>query len=148
MDNLYQNALKTHYSAPIGLNRSINSTHSAEGYNASCGDEITVSLQINENTINNIAFESDSCAICTASASILCEISMQKDLSSLRSLYQQLQHLLHRTENTELFHHKLKILQPIRQYPSRVNCALLPWQTLFQAFESPFPTQGNVTSDA
>ena len=138
MDNLYQQALKAHYSAPIGQNRRIDGTHSSDGYNASCGDEIRVTLQINKNTINDITFESDSCAICTASASILCEVSKQSDLESFRSIYQQLHAALQTTSDvSNLTHQTLKILMPIKQYPSRVNCALLPWQTAIEAIQSP-----------
>lgn len=149
MDNLYQAALKSHYSAPIGQNRSISVTHYSDGYNASCGDEISITLQIKENTIDDIAFESDSCAICTASASILCKISKQKDLNALQSSYQQLLAALKTsTDNFDLTHQELKILQPISQYPSRVNCALLPWQTAIQAMNSPIVEHKSLTSNA
>ncbi len=150
MDKLYQDALKAHYSTPTGQNRNINATHSSEGYNASCGDEICIELQLNETTIEDIAFESDSCAICTASASILCEVIKQKDLDCIPTIYHQLQAALNNTtsDTADLPHQQLEILQPIKQYPSRINCALLPWQTVIEALKSPINSQRNLTTNA
>jgi len=149
MDNLYQTALKSHYSKPIGLNRRICVTHCSDGYNASCGDEISITLQIRENIIDDIAFESDCCAICTASASIMCKISKQKDLTALELFYQQLLVALRPlADNIDTPHQELKILQPISQYPSRINCALLPWQTAIEAMNSPIDEYKGLTTNA
>ena len=151
MNNLYQDGLKVHYSNPTGQNRKIDVTHRSEGYNASCGDEIWIELQLNENTIDDISFESDSCAICTASASILCEFSKHHDRESIQSVYRQLRNSLNQdlTSNDGiLLHPQLEILQAISQYPSRINCALLPWQTAKQAFDSPIPKIRDLTSNA
>jgi nitrogen fixation NifU-like protein len=151
MNNLYQQALKRHYLDPVGLNKRINVSHFSEGYNASCGDEISLSMQVNSNseTICDISFESDSCAICTASASILCRLSIGIDRKTLQSHYQylktQLNHPCDSVNNNPLVvNHsetkktaELDILLPIGAHPGRINCALLPWQTAIAAFNSP-----------
>lgn len=44
-----------------------------EGENPSCGDHLTISANLADGTISEIRHESEACAICTASTSILTE---------------------------------------------------------------------------
>jgi len=141
MQQLYQEVLKAHYTSPIGLNKSIDETHVAEGYNATCGDEITIKLTINDKdlSIKDIAFESDSCAICNASASILCQQILDEDTSSLNNYYQQLKSKLEDKPSPTIDFHfpkELRSLIAVNAYPTRINCALLPWQTAIDALSS------------
>lgn len=136
---LYNDALKKQALNPIGLNKAINITHSVEGYNASCGDEITIHLElVDDNTrINDIAFETESCAICRASASLLCQSVEGLTNEKVASITKQLQIILKDTNldnQIELSKLNLELLSPISQFPSRVNCALLPWETLIDVF--------------
>ena len=149
MEKLYQTAIKAHSTSPIGRGEQINATHFSQGYNASCGDEIDFSLQLNPSSgnIENIAFQNDSCAICTASASILCELSIASNKENINALYHQLCVILGSEENydtsesftpqSEAKQKSLKILSPVGAHPSRVNCALLPWETVLTAFNHP-----------
>jgi nitrogen fixation protein NifU and related proteins len=140
MDDLYNTALMAHFSNPYGLDRSIDASHCSEGYNARCGDEITFYLAIsNGQQITDIAFESESCAVCTASASILCQLLRGKSRQTLHDNYQQLTSLFGKTKkfsNLKLTS-ELASLSNIALYPSRINCALLPWQTALDAIQSP-----------
>jgi len=136
---LYNDALKKQALNPIGLNKAISITHSAEGYNASCGDEITIHLElIDDNTrIKDVAFETESCAICRASASLLCQSVGDLSKEKVTSITKQLQNILKDTSTDnqiELAKLDLELLSPISQFPSRVNCALLPWETLVDVF--------------
>lgn len=149
MNELYQDALKQHYQSPEGRNRKIVASHFAEGFNGLCGDEISISLDLHaiDNSIENIAFESDCCAICTASASILCKISLNLTKESLKLIYQRLHAKLknqsladsclsHSHNNPLNDIQETQVLHPVSKYPARVNCALLPWQTALEAFEN------------
>ncbi len=148
MENLYQDALKTHYLNPIGLDEPICASHCSEGYNASCGDEVTILLDINPTgtLVNSIAFENDSCAICTASASLLCQFAVGKELKSIISCYQYLQKSLNKKDiskpDNQWFDSntspEIACLLSISAHPSRINCALLPWQTAIEAFDTPY----------
>ena len=141
MKELYQNVLKTHYTKPIGYNRTIEATHIADGYNPTCGDEITIRIKVSEKdqSIQNIAFESDSCAICNASASILCQEILFKDTRALNHYYQ---YLTSKFENEDFsmvdsdIPKQLNSLVAVNAYPTRINCALLPWQVAIDAINS------------
>ena len=137
---LYNDALKQQALNPIGLNKTINITHSVEGYNASCGDEITLHLELSDNNtlVRDISFETESCAICRASASLLCQSVTGQSTEQVAVITKKLQTLLkEKPDDYELAMEnlKLELLSPISQFPSRVNCALLPWETLIGAFK-------------
>lgn len=139
---LYQQVLKQHNNNPVGLAKSIQATHTAEGYNASCGDEIIFSLKLSNDfkTITDISFDCDCCAICKASASALCAVSEGRDIDFLKQQTSLLTQLLSQPEQqltAENLETKLEFLIPIRKHISRHNCALLPWQTALEACACP-----------
>jgi nitrogen fixation NifU-like protein len=140
VNKLYQEALKTHSSSPVGLEVFVNTTHYHDGYNSSCGDEINFSLEIEPTigTIKAISFSHDSCAICTASASILCEQVKGYTKQDFEVLFETLNSTLQGSPQENCSNTLIKILTPVSKFPSRINCALLPWQTVLAAFDSPF----------
>lgn len=142
MKELYQDSLKQHFSEPFGHQHPITATHRHEGYNASCGDEITLFLEIDEtgSKINNTSFESDCCAICKASASILCKSIKGKTIDHLTLSYDKLSDIFSgkdQQSNEGFEQQELDLLLPVKKHISRINCALLPWQTAMQACKSP-----------
>ncbi|MCW8875889.1 MAG: iron-sulfur cluster assembly scaffold protein [Kangiellaceae bacterium] len=132
LNQLYQQEIKDHNQNPIGHNRRFAQTHHAEGYNPSCGDELSIYLKINQQQeIEMIGFDSDACAICTASASLLCEHAEGKNLVDIQQDIGNISQSL--VQNTPLPYDTLSCLSPVSSHKSRVGCALLPWQTLAQA---------------
>ncbi len=136
LNQLYQDKIKQHSQSPVGSNLDFLPTHKAEGYNASCGDELEIYLQLNNHQlIKNIAFKSDACAICTASASLLCEYGINKSTTRLKQDSSDLTATLKSGKPLTL--KSMECLTAVSQYPSRINCALLPWETLLLAFNNP-----------
>ncbi len=132
---LYQQLIIDHNRAPIGKDKAFSFSHAMEGENPSCGDELNLYLKLNQQQIENIGFNSDACAICTASASLLCEQLNGKNLEqasamadSLRMYFLQ----VNSQQKTAEINNALAPLTAVSKYPSRVNCALLPWSTLDQ----------------
>ena len=70
LQDLYQSILIQHSKSPSHYGKFEGFTHFSEGYNALCGDAITIYLSVKEGTIEKASFESASCTICKASASI------------------------------------------------------------------------------
>ncbi len=131
---LYQQMIINHSREPIGKDKQFLFDHSAEGENPSCGDELTLYLKLylkfEQQHIENIGFTADACAICTASASLLCQQLNDKNLQQAAELALSLENKLV-SKQGEL-NPELDILTGVSQFPSRVNCALLPWSTLSQ----------------
>ncbi|TQV85044.1 Fe-S cluster assembly sulfur transfer protein SufU [Aliikangiella coralliicola] len=145
LKQLYQQTIKQHSQSPIGANAQFTPTHQAEGYNPSCGDELDIYLQLeptksaSTTQIKAIGFHSDACAICTASASMLCEHSEGKTVEELQKCVDDLSiSIKNRTTLSESLctSSPLNCLTAVSAYPSRINCALLPWQTLGRALQT------------
>ena len=91
----------------------------AEGENSSCGDQLKIYAKINDREIEEVKHDSDACAICTASTSILTE--------EIRGLSQN------EVENLD----KDWMLEKlgIEVSPMRMKCALLGLKTLQRGIE-------------
>ncbi|TQV72955.1 SUF system NifU family Fe-S cluster assembly protein [Aliikangiella marina] len=137
LNELYQQAIKTHSKNPIGKDLSFEATHRAEGYNPSCGDELSVYLTLNKESdkVTHIGFTGDACAICIASASLMCQHAPGKKTTALINDLNLLSQSLH--ERSDLTIETLNCLTAVSKHPSRINCALLPWKTLQQSFQNP-----------
>ncbi len=134
INQLYQQTIKQHSQSPVGLNASFAHTHELEGFNPSCGDELNIYIKLNSQTkvptIVNIGFTADACAICIASCSLLCTHGLNQSLQQLQQDYQSLAHSLNNKIPLQI--ELLNCLTGVSSHPSRINCALLPWQTLSQ----------------
>ena len=76
---LYRETVLQHTIEPVGFRADIDATHVNEQYNPLCGDRVEIRFRIAGTTIEAAAFDAESCAICMASASLLCqEISGQQ----------------------------------------------------------------------
>ena len=72
LKDLYREVVLTNANDPYGFEAAIESTHEAEGHNPVCGDTVVIQFRVINGTIAETAFHGASCAICMASASLLC----------------------------------------------------------------------------
>lgn len=138
-EELYQEVLLQHSRRPKNFGPLAGATHRAEGVNALCGDEVTVELRIEEDSIRAVHFQGSGCAICTASASILtCEVA-GATTDAARSLAEDFRRLAVTGEATAEVagRARLEVLGTVHRYPPRVKCATLAWETLLAAMDSP-----------
>ena len=110
-------------------------THSLEGVNPSCGDDITLQLRVKDGKIEDAGFIGSGCAISQASADIMLgKIIGQKTEDALRDA--KLFMRMIRGEATEEEIDSLEeasALRDIAHMPARVKCAMLGWRTLAEA---------------
>ncbi|WP_440873892.1 Fe-S cluster assembly sulfur transfer protein SufU [Thalassotalea sp. PLHSN55] len=132
---LYQQAMLTHHQTPIGFEKVIKVDQQQLGENAFCGDEINLMISCDHQHISDIAFSGDSCAICRASASILCQSILGLSFHQAFNFIKQTSQAL---INKDTLVNSLAPLNGVKQYPVRLQCALLPWQTLTTLIESKF----------
>jgi nitrogen fixation NifU-like protein len=128
---LYQEVILDHSRHPRHFGKLIGATHQAEGNNPLCGDEITLFVILNDQTIQNIQFTGTGCAICMASASLLTEHIAGKTLHQAQDSFAAFLHLAEKgTEPDRLTLGKLKVFASVHHFPLRVKCATLPWHAL------------------
>lgn len=125
--SLYQHTLLAHHKKPVGFERIIQFTDELDGHNAACGDDITIRINVEGSNIIQTAFSGESCAICRASASIMCQEIEKSNIKNFANVYSQ---LLASIKGEQAFIDIFLPLGAVVQYPVRQQCALLPWQTL------------------
>jgi len=133
---LYQDMIVDHSRSPRNFGPLEEATSSADGYNPLCGDRIRVWVDADADTIRKVSFEGQGCAISTASASIMTEMLKGKTRDEAARLI-DLFHDLVRGENSPggTDPGKLAVFAGVRDYPSRVKCAVLAWHALKAALE-------------
>jgi nitrogen fixation protein NifU and related proteins len=78
-DSLYREVILDHYKNPRGHGIIEGADAEAEGQNPLCGDEISISLAFDGDTISDVRFEGRGCAISQAATSMLTEIVVGRD---------------------------------------------------------------------
>ncbi|WP_411965011.1 Fe-S cluster assembly sulfur transfer protein SufU [Haloferax sp. YSMS24] len=86
--DMYRQQILDHYKNPRNHGRLNEPTFSHTGENPSCGDTITMDVQLADDgeTIERVAFSGDGCAISQASASMLTQRLPGKSLSELETM--------------------------------------------------------------
>jgi len=137
LQELYQQVIIDHGTKPRNLGTLSHCSHHAEGFNPLCGDELSLYLEVKNDIIEDIKFESKGCAISNASASLMSQFLKGKTLQQSEQAMQEFTDML---TNTPTAAHsdlgKLTILAGVNKYPARVKCATLVWHTLKAAFEN------------
>ena len=95
---LYRDAIRHHAANPVGYRQAIDATHRHEEYNPLCGDRIELALRIENQRVESAAFDGEACAICMASASLLCSLAPGEPVSRMLSLGAELKRALHGEE--------------------------------------------------
>lgn len=128
---LYQEMIVDHGRRPRNFRRIDQATCRAEGFNPLCGDRIVVYLDCADGCVRDAAFEGQGCAISMASASMMTEAVKGKKREEVEKLFTAFRQLL--TEETAVPEPelgKLAVFGGVREFPSRVKCAVLAWHTL------------------
>ena len=139
LKDLYRDLILDHARNPRNFGRLENATHVAEGINPLCGDKLSLYLLVDsEQRIAKAGFEGSGCAISMASASLLTETISNLSVTDADTCYKAVTTRL--TTNTSdsapepgVDLSRLRALDGVRDYPSRVKCATLAWQALHAA---------------
>lgn len=135
---LYQEVILDHNRKPRNFGTLEHATHRADGHNPLCGDRISVSVQSEGERIDAVAFEGESCAICKASASMMTVAVKGKTRADAETLIQEFRDMATGKLDPNGAHHigRLTVFAGVRDLPTRVKCAILPWHTLHAALNS------------
>ena len=132
LQELYRSTVLEHSRAPHHFGQLATSNRNATGHNPLCGDKCTVYLEVVNDELTAITFEGTGCAICMASASIMTDTVRGCSLASASEAAEQvLQSFADRRANDDGdLPGDMAALGAVREYPSRIRCATLAWQTL------------------
>ena len=150
MKQLYQEVILDHNRKPRNWGSIVNANRHADGHNPLCGDHIKLTLHIADDRIDAIAFEGHGCAICKASSSMMTGAVKGKTVQEAEMLVDEFRGMATGTldpESQETHLGKLKVFAGVKDLPSRVKCAILPWHTLHAALHSEATTSTEGEAD-
>ncbi len=131
---LYQSIIIDHNRTPRHYGKGGAGAVSAEGYNPTCGDQVTIHYKIRAEVFADLAFEAASCAVAKASASLMCTHLQGASISRFEHLFSEIRRLLEADDNSNRQRFsglgELEALAGVKAFPARKSCALLPWKTL------------------
>lgn len=143
IQDLYRELILDHARAPRHFGRLEGATHTAQGINPLCGDKLALYLHVDDDgTIAASTFEGSGCAISVASASLLTETVTGLPIEQAEVIFKSVTDRLTATTSTSGTEiegpvrqrmSKLRALDGVREFPSRVKCATLAWHALHSA---------------
>lgn len=135
----YNEVLTEHNVRPAHKRALAGECFSLEGVNPSCGDDITLSLRVEDGVIVDGTFEGDGCAISQASADIMLDLVIgrtKEEALRLSDVFRRMiQGAASEAEIEEL--EEAGALRDVSHMPARVKCAVLGWHTLDEILRNP-----------
>ena len=133
LGDLYTEVIGEHSRAPENKGALDGATVRERGHNPSCGDEITLELEIADGVIKDGAFTGVGCAISQASTDIMIDLRRGKTVEEAQRLAQLFTAMIKREVTDDAVLEELDeavALKNISNMPARVKCAVLAWHTL------------------
>ena len=136
-NSLYSDVILDHIRNARNFRELGDANRKAQGLNPLCGDTFTVYARIEGDRVAEASFQCECCGISMASASVMTEAIKGRTVGEARSLYRHFELMLKAPAGVPQSgdNGQLAVLALIREFPSRVNCALLGWQTLDAALD-------------
>ena len=139
LKELYQQVILDHNKSPRNFGKIEHANHTAEGYNPLCGDKINVYMKIENEIVKDITFLGSGCAISKASASLMSSMIKGKTREEAEKIFNLFHDLIIGKLDEEKSLEdlgKLTVFAGVKDFPSRVKCASLPWHTMINALKN------------
>ena len=122
-----------HYEYPRNKGLLADADATSRGENATCGDDLQVSVRLSGEKCPEVGWDGHACAIGEASASMMAETVEGQETDGTRSWIRTVRGMLTGKAgemDTSLELGDLESLGGVRQYPVRIKCVLLAWEAL------------------
>lgn len=135
-NTFYNEILTDHNIHPTHKHAVEGANFSLEGVNPSCGDDIVLSLRVEDGKIVDGGYVGNGCAISQASADMMLDLVIGKTKEEALRLsdifLRMIQGKASDDEIDEL--EEASILKDVSHMPARVKCAVLGWHTMETMF--------------
>jgi nitrogen fixation protein NifU and related proteins len=154
LEELYREIILDHYRSPRNRGELESPpAHRVEGFNPLCGDEVVVSLLVEDGTLADLKIGGSGCSISQSSASLMSAAVKGKDLDEVRKLISTFKGMMSIHEASLGDHAddevadaepeeidlnqlgELAALQGVVKFPVRIKCATLSWNALAQGLD-------------
>jgi nitrogen fixation NifU-like protein len=139
LQSMYQDIILDHYRNPHG--RGLRDPFEAEVHhvNPTCGDEVTLRVHLDGDTIADVSYEGMGCSISQASVSAMYDLVIGKSVAEALETGEQFMRLMQSKGDASVAEELEEQLEDavafagVSKYPARVKCALMSWMALKDA---------------
>ena len=129
IDELYQTIILDHYREKhhAGLRAGDVEVHHV---NPSCGDELTLRVKVDGDTVTDISYDAEGCSISQASTSVMTDLLIGGSVEHALDLHDRFLEMMQsqgRIEPDEDVFEDAIAFAGVSKFPARVKCALLGW---------------------
>ncbi|UAL31610.1 SUF system NifU family Fe-S cluster assembly protein [Nocardioides rotundus] len=130
LDALYQEIILDHYKNP--LNKGLREPFEAEVHhvNPTCGDEVTLRVHLEGDTVADVSYDAVGCSISQASTSVMTDLLIGKQVDEAMSVLDTFTELMQGKGQVEPDEDVLEdgiAFAGVAKFPARIKCALLGW---------------------
>jgi nitrogen fixation protein NifU and related proteins len=142
LEDLYREIILDHYRSPRNRGELPPPAHRTEGFNPLCGDEIVLSVLLDDGTITDVKVAGHGCSISQSSASLMTGAIKGKSVDDAKGAMRSFKRMMTVAEDDDPEADQpvdvrslgeLAALQGVVKFPVRIKCATLAWNTLAQA---------------
>ena len=139
LQSMYQDIILDHYRNPHG--RGLRDPFEAEVHhvNPTCGDEVTLRVHLDGDTIADVSYEGMGCSISQASVSAMYDLVIGKPVTEALHTGEQFMTLMQSKGDAAVAEQLEDDLEDavafagVSKYPARVKCTLMSWMALKDA---------------
>jgi nitrogen fixation NifU-like protein len=146
VDTLYQEIILDHYKHPHGAGLREPFEAEVHHVNPTCGDEITLRVHLDGDTVSDVSYSAQGCSISQASVSVLNELIIGKSVEEGMAVLDTFTELMQGKGKIEPDEDVLEdgiAFAGVAKFPARIKCALLGWMAWKDAV-----AQALVTNDS
>ena len=136
LDSLYQEIILDHYRTPH--NAGLRDPYEAEVHhvNPTCGDEITLRVHVDGDTVTDVSYDAEGCSISQASASVMTDLvigqPVEKAFAAQEAFLELMQGRGEVVPDEEVLEDGIAFAG-VSKFPARIKCALLGWMAFKDA---------------
>ncbi|HET9871776.1 MAG TPA: SUF system NifU family Fe-S cluster assembly protein [Propionibacteriaceae bacterium] len=136
VEELYQEIILDHYRAKH--HSGLRDPYQAQVHhvNPSCGDEVTLRVQLDGDTVRDVSYEGVGCSISQASTSVMSDLVIGQPVDHGLGLHEEFVTLMQSQGELEPDEERLEdaiAFAGVSKFPARVKCALLGWSAFKDA---------------
>lgn len=103
--------------------------------NLSCVDNINLFVKIEDNTIKDIYFDGEACAITVSATSIMIKLLIGKTIDEVKEIITEYENMINEKHYNDKLLEDAGIYNYVIATPSRKTCALLPYEALKKSID-------------
>ena len=138
LEDLYREIILDHYRTPRNRGELDPPALFADGHNPLCGDEIRISVAVQDGVVTDVRFSGSGCSISQSSASMMTSAIKGKPVEQVKSIVRRFKQMMTIDEEDSEIDESINLgdleaLQCVVKFPVRIKCATLGWNTLLDA---------------